>query len=290
MWEVPGQGAEVRDADGNLVIDPAEQHELVQANGQPWFIAWHALQVLEANLTGYFVPWEPWSGFGGKSQDDVTTLAAPWSRADMLAYIDYCRERARYALEEFMDERAATPVGGNGHTYADRVIAKIGHVVEHATQIRQFIDWTASGLIADAAIHSPTEGRWAQHRLDRHESAPPGPPSPFVISYFASDLAAARRFYEDVIGLPVNSDLPDVYFLAGAGPWRLQFLQVEPARPGRDTVSSGLVLLGLETPAELEALHARLRSQGLREDDGYRDPDGRIVIAQLYNPARSFHD
>ena len=64
MWRVEGQGAEIRDADGNPVTDEAEQHSLVQGNGQPWFIAWHALEVLEANLTSYFEAWQPWPGFG----------------------------------------------------------------------------------------------------------------------------------------------------------------------------------------------------------------------------------
>lgn len=107
-------------------------------------------------------PDELWQGFGGKGQDDVTTLSEPWSRAEMLRYVDYCRERVAYALEEFMDGRAATPLGRRGQTYAERVMGKMNHVVEHAVQIRQFIDWTASGLIPDAAIHSPKEGHWAK--------------------------------------------------------------------------------------------------------------------------------
>jgi hypothetical protein len=163
MWEaVVDPRVEVRDADGNLVTDPAEQRALVQWAGQPWGVAWHALEVLEANLTAYFVEWKPWSGFGGKGQQDVHALADPWSRTEMLGYIDYCRDRVAYALKELMEERAATPIGGSGQMYADRVLGKMTHVIEHATQIRQFIDWTASGLIPDPAIHSPTEGRWAR--------------------------------------------------------------------------------------------------------------------------------
>jgi catechol 2,3-dioxygenase-like lactoylglutathione lyase family enzyme len=115
-------------------------------------------------------------------------------------------------------------------------------------------------------------------------------PSPYVITYFTNDLEANRRFYGDVIGLPLHSDLADVYFLAGAGGWRLQILQVEPDRPGRDTVSSGLVLFGVQTEEELSALHARLQAAGLSEGDGYRDPDGRIVMVKCFDPAYPFHD
>lgn len=153
LWEVPRHATEVRDG------DPAEQHALAQWQGQPWGLAWHALEVLEANLTAFFVPWEPWAGFGGKGQEQVAALARPWTRSEMLDYLGYCRERATYALDEFMEEKAATPIGSQ--LYAERVIGKVSHVVEHATQVRQFVEWTASGLIPDPTIHSPTEGRWA---------------------------------------------------------------------------------------------------------------------------------
>src|SRR2546421_769264 len=115
-------------------------------------------------------------------------------------------------------------------------------------------------------------------------------PSPYVITYFTNDLEANRRFYGEVIGLPLHTDLPDVYFLAGSGGWRLQILRVDPDRPGRDRVSAGLVLFGVQTEEELADFHARLRAARLDEGDGYRDPDGRIVMAQLFDPAFPFHD
>jgi catechol 2,3-dioxygenase-like lactoylglutathione lyase family enzyme len=42
------------------------------------------------------------------------------------------------------------------------------------------------------------------------------PPVPFVISYFTRDIPANRRFYGQVLGLELHSDLEDVYFLCGA--------------------------------------------------------------------------
>jgi catechol 2,3-dioxygenase-like lactoylglutathione lyase family enzyme len=115
-------------------------------------------------------------------------------------------------------------------------------------------------------------------------------PTPFVITYFTDDLEANRRFYGDVLGLPLHSDLPDVYFLCGSSGWRLQFLRTDADRPGRQSTSSGLILFGLESEEELAEFHARLRDAGLEEDDGYRDPDGRIVMAQLFDPRHPFHD
>ena len=162
MWELPEPSGELRDGDGNLVIDAADRHALValaQWNGQPWGVAWHALEILEFNLTDYIGIGE-YRGFGGKRHWPDTPLTA-WSQTEMLGYIDYCRERLVYARKEFMEERAAT-ADGHGRLYGDRVLGKMRHLVEHATQIRQFIDWTASGLIPHPQIHSPTEGRWAK--------------------------------------------------------------------------------------------------------------------------------
>jgi len=116
------------------------------------------------------------------------------------------------------------------------------------------------------------------------------PPSPYVISYFTRDLAACRLFYEGLVGLAVHTEVPDVYFLCGAGPWRLQFPRIDPDRLGRDTVSSGLVLFGVETENEFADLQDRLRSATTVYDDGCRDPDGRVVMVQVFDPAAPFHD
>jgi hypothetical protein len=134
----------VRGSDGNLVTDPAERHALVQRNGTAWGVAWHALEILDAKLTGGFVPWETWPRFGGKGIDDITTLSKPWSRADLLAYTDYCRQRVVDTLKGLTDERAATLIGRRGEPYAAYLMRTQDHVVEHASQVRQFI--TAAGV------------------------------------------------------------------------------------------------------------------------------------------------
>jgi hypothetical protein len=107
-------------------------------------VAWHALQVLDANLTGYFAPWEPWPAFGGKALEDITTLTAPWSQDQLLGYAAYCRQRVVDALNELTDERAAIRIGRRNQAYAARLIGKLGHVIEHGSQICQFI--TAAGI------------------------------------------------------------------------------------------------------------------------------------------------
>jgi hypothetical protein len=162
MWEVPDDdGArEVRGPDGNLVADPAGRRALIQRYGTPWGVAWHALERLDFLLTGGFVPWEIWpplrqrlaegtaaalpaaTGVRGHTGLDILTMSTPWSRSDLLAYTDYCRQCVVDTLKEVTDEKAATLVGRR--TYAARLMQAQDHVIEHASQIRQFI--TAAGV------------------------------------------------------------------------------------------------------------------------------------------------
>ena len=167
MWEVPDNDAarEVRGPAGNLVTDAAERHALLQLYATPWAVAWHALERLDFMFTGGFVPWEIWPGFAGRTGLtpppvrsvwaspygglDITTISEPWSRADLLAFTDYSRQRAVDSLEELTDERAATLQGRRAEPYAARLMDKLGHVIEHGSQIRQFI--TAAGVQSSLA-------------------------------------------------------------------------------------------------------------------------------------------
>jgi hypothetical protein len=168
MWQVPDDdpAREVRGPDGHLVTDPAERLALVQRYGTPWGVAWHALERLDFLLTGGFVPWEIWpplserladgtaaaqpaaAGVSGHTGLDVLTMSQPWSRSDLLAYTDYCRQRVADTLKEVTDEKAARIVGRK--TYAARLMQAEDHVVEHASQIRQFI--TAAGVTSGAGV------------------------------------------------------------------------------------------------------------------------------------------
>lgn len=168
MWEVPDDDTdrEVRGPGGNLVTDPASRHALFQRYGTPWGVAWHALERLDFLCTGGFVPWEIWpavserladgraaalpaaAGVSGHTGLDILTMSTPWSRSDLLAYTDYCRQRVADTLNQVTDEKAATLVGRK--TYAERLMQAYDHVVEHASQIRQFI--TAAGVTSRAGV------------------------------------------------------------------------------------------------------------------------------------------
>jgi hypothetical protein len=61
----------------------------------------------------------------------------------MLGYLDYCRQRVRDTLAGMTDEQAATPLPQthrySGQPHAWIITSAVGHTIEHAAQIRQFI-------------------------------------------------------------------------------------------------------------------------------------------------------
>jgi hypothetical protein len=164
MWEVldDDPAREIRGPGAVVLADRAERRALVQRFGTPWGVAWHALERLDFLLTGGFVPWEVWPplavrlaagtaavlpaplGSTGHTGLDILTMSTPWSRADLLAYLGYCRQRAADTLHEVTDEKASTRRGRR--TYAGRLMQAYDHVVEHAAQIRQFITSAASPI------------------------------------------------------------------------------------------------------------------------------------------------
>lgn len=165
MWPVPDPppDGEVRGPAGDLVTDPADRHALVQLYATPWAVAWHALERLDFMLTRGVVPWEVWPGLQGRTGWtppparsvwdrpygglDITTLSLPWSRDDVLDFTAYCKDRGTETLKDLTEERATTRIGGRKELYVARVIDKMGHVIEHGAQIRQFI--TAAVTTAD---------------------------------------------------------------------------------------------------------------------------------------------
>jgi DinB superfamily len=111
----------------------------------PWFLGYHALLTLDYDLTAEFEPWEPPQPF------DENTYAFPnrvFTKVELLAYIDYCRRRVRLTLDALTEDAAARPLP-RAHRYRGMPYGLIVgglplHLVEHASQIRQFL--TASGF------------------------------------------------------------------------------------------------------------------------------------------------
>jgi hypothetical protein len=152
MWVVPARDtdSELIGPEGTPVTDPAARHALVQRHSTPWSIAWHVLEVLDYDLAGEFVPWAPPPPYTGKAHwRELTTLHSAWSRSEMIVYVDYCRQRVRDTLSDMTDEKAATSLPPahryHGGAFAWELTGLPLHVVEHASQIRQFI--TTAGVV-----------------------------------------------------------------------------------------------------------------------------------------------
>ena len=111
----------------------------------PWFLAYHALLTLDYDLTAEFEPWEPPQPF------DENTYAFPnrmFTKAELLSYIDYCCQRVRQTLDTLTEDAAARLLPGT-HRYHGMLYGVIVgsiplHVLEHASQIRQFL--TGAGI------------------------------------------------------------------------------------------------------------------------------------------------
>lgn len=159
MWPVPAPGPDHQflGPDWSPIADAAQRtvriERWVQRRSTPWSVAWHALEVFDYDLNGEFSPWSPPTPFAGHPHwRDLPSLPAPWSRSEMLGYIEHCRQQARTTLASMTDEKAATPLppvhryAGQPHAWI--ITGLVVHTTEHASQIRQFI--TAAGIAPDA--------------------------------------------------------------------------------------------------------------------------------------------
>jgi hypothetical protein len=107
----------------------------------PWFLGYHALTCLDYDLAGDFEPWAPPRPF------DENTWSFPnrvFSRTEVLGYVAYCRGRVRQTLDALTEEAAARPLPASHRYHGTVHVVNAGsiplHVVEHASQIRQFLN------------------------------------------------------------------------------------------------------------------------------------------------------
>jgi hypothetical protein len=111
----------------------------------PWFLGYHALLTLDYDLSAEFEPWGPPQPF------NENTLSFPnrtFTQAELLSYVDYCRGRVGHMLRDLTEEVAARPLPGTHRYHGTMYGVIVGgmplHVIEHASQIRQFL--TAAGV------------------------------------------------------------------------------------------------------------------------------------------------
>ena len=126
---------------------PAREGAKGLRGSAPWIIAHHALVCLDYDLTGGYELWEPPPPFDEREYADPTRL---FTRSELLGYVEWCRARVHQVLDALTEERAARPLPSTHRYRGTPFGVMIGgiplHVVEHASQIRQFI--TAAGVKA----------------------------------------------------------------------------------------------------------------------------------------------
>lgn len=112
----------------------------------PWFLGYHALTVLDYDLSGEFESsWRPPEPF------DDNTWSFPnrvFTQPELLGYVEYCAGRVRDTLHDLTAAAVETPMPST-HRYGGTLYGVILgslplHTIEHAAQIRQFL--TTSGV------------------------------------------------------------------------------------------------------------------------------------------------
>ena len=115
----------------------------------PWFLGYHALTVLDYDLSGGFEAWEPPRPF---DENVWSYPARVFSQAELLGYVAYCKTRVQDVLGALSEEAARRPLPDvhryGGTAYGVLVGTLPMHVTEHASQIRQWL--TAAGVKVQA--------------------------------------------------------------------------------------------------------------------------------------------
>jgi DinB superfamily len=133
-----------------MLSDNSEHQELSQF----WYIAYHSLFWLDLYLTGSAAGFAPPAPFTLDELDPAGVLPPrTYTKSELLAYLDFCREKCRSLTENLTDEQASRMCTLNwGQVrYFELQLYNLRHVQEHAAQLSLFLgqrlgfpsDWVA---------------------------------------------------------------------------------------------------------------------------------------------------
>jgi len=145
MWKVEwdDRWGPVR-APGLSPTDSEGREWWIQTRSAVWAIAHHALFCLDYDLSGGRGEWNPPGPFAEELWD-YFPITRVYSRPELIAYVQYVKDRANRVLAALTDDDATAPIPAeHGHRYHGRTFAwllllGLQHVAEHEAQIRQFI-------------------------------------------------------------------------------------------------------------------------------------------------------
>ena len=120
-----------------------------------WYLGYHALFWLDLYLTGAeegFAPPEPFDLVETEAHE---SLPRTYTRAELLGYLVYCRERCTQTISAMTGEDAARicRFGWGELPFAELQLYSLRHVQEHGAQLRMFLGQQAgkpTGWIARA--------------------------------------------------------------------------------------------------------------------------------------------
>jgi len=105
---------------------------------QFWYIVYHALFWLDLYLTGAEEGFVPPAPFTLIEQDgDGPLPERPYTKDELLAYLEYSRKKCQATIEALTDETAQRRcrVGWGEVSFAELLLYNMRHVQEHASQL-----------------------------------------------------------------------------------------------------------------------------------------------------------
>ncbi len=108
---------------------------------QFWYLGFHALFWLDLYLTGAEEGFAPPAPFDLAELDPNGVPPRTYSRAELLAYLDYCRNKCRQTVETLTGERASELCSFPNRKlpYAELQLYNMRHVQEHEAQLHLFL-------------------------------------------------------------------------------------------------------------------------------------------------------
>jgi hypothetical protein len=125
-----------------------------------WYVAYHTLFWLDLYLTGSVDGFTPPAPYTLDELDPAGLLPErPYSKDELLAYLDHCRRKCHASIDALTDEQAVRrcEFTWGQVSYAELLLDNMRHVQEHAAQLSLFLgqqNGTSARWVAQPKNHS----------------------------------------------------------------------------------------------------------------------------------------
>ena len=111
-----------------------------------WYLAYHALFWLDLYLTGSEEGFTPPDPFDLVEMEPGAPPPRTYTRAELLTYLDYCRDKCQRTIAGLTDDDAARECvfPGRRIAYGELQLYNMRHVMEHGAQLRLFLGQQAA--------------------------------------------------------------------------------------------------------------------------------------------------